>query len=106
MCKGNINNLKESMNIKIKLSATNKWPEQGLNKGKCSEKYAQKENSRKNGLRVLFIQNRCAARSQDCVQMQAMHSITLMHAFDRDICVPTHITTHGARLEMMEARAG
>jgi hypothetical protein len=34
-----------------------------------------------------------------------MRSIALMHAFDRDPCVRTHITAHGARLEVMEARA-
>jgi hypothetical protein len=65
----------------------------------------KKENSRKNGLRVLYIQNRCAARSQDCDRTQVMRSIALMHAFDRDPCIRTHITAHGARLEAMKARA-
>jgi hypothetical protein len=50
------------------------------------------KNSQKNVLRVLFIQNRCAARSQGCVRTQAMRSNILMHAFDRRLCARTQIT--------------
>jgi hypothetical protein len=75
MCKGSINNLKESIN---------RWAEQGLNNDKCFEKRAQKQE----------LSSKCTKgpiyRKLVCYLVIGLRS-NAGHAFDRtDACVRSY----------------